>query len=261
MEVQAVAGGGDFELSITLGKTVILAGVWTTDLVFNDESLQPVSPWELVCRHRNRSVKYVEASQRWTAGVTLWRHLLLAPRDGWLLVAEAVTAPRDGEWQYRSLIPSTRGSTWRSVPRYTEGWIWAKGRAFCRALPVFASEWKAACSCRPIGIVNGWFQIAGGFAGRAFFAPVWFDLLRSRAGEAVTWRVLTVAEDRQIVPPDQAVAYRVQVGSKHWLLYRTLAPAKKRSFFGHQLVSDLLFARWDPEKDVLPLLELVDVPE
>lgn len=260
--VRITAADKELRLDVHVGPQQLFAGDWSTSLTWAGKVLNPVGPWELVCRHSSRRVSYLEASQEWTGGVTLWRHVLLAREDGWLIVGEAVTGGRrEDRWGYASRLSLGGHIGWRSVTRHTEGWLLDRSQRRARVLPVFASEWKETSAPPPLSVKAGALVITGCFDGAAFFAPVWFDLSTSRVHMGCTWRQLTVAQDRAAVPNDVAVAYRVQVGGEHWLLYRTLAPAAKRSFFGHQLVSDLLFARFDREKGVLPLLELVQVPD
>lgn len=261
IHVRIAAEGERFSLTLKVGQTRVLDGPWTSRLCLDGEELHPVGSWELVCRHRSRRVSYLEACQAWSGGVALWRHVLLAREDGWLILGDAVRAQNPGHWEYLSELTATDRISWRGTPSHTEGWICSKGQPVWRVLPVFASEWKTGSGLQPLDIVDRRLEIRGTFRGRGFFAPVWIDLFRSRAAQALTWRQLTVAEERRNLHPDEAAAYRVQVGTKHWLFYRTIGPAGKRSFFGHQLTSDLLLARWDHDKGVVPLLELVEVPD
>jgi hypothetical protein len=71
-----------------------------------------------------------------------------------------------------------------------------------------------------------------------------------------TWRQLTVAENREILPSDVAVGYRVMVGKEQWLIYRSLGKPGNRTVLGHNLVTELLIARFDRQGEVEPLLEI-----
>ena len=77
-----------------------------------------------------------------------------------------------------------------------------------------------------------------------------------------TWRQLTVAEDLEIIPRDQAVGYRVQVGIEQWLFYRSLVPTTCRSLLGQHLGCEFLCARFLHDGTAEPLVEIAgDTPE
>lgn len=264
-----------FLISLEVEENSVLEGSWETSLTRSGQPLASADEWELVCRHHSPEVSYLEAVQTWTGGVKLWRHVLLARKDRTVLLGEAVTGGRPGDrWQYSarwSLAPSIR---WQACRGTTDGWLSLGRKKAVRVLPIFAPEWKGGSVSAPgrtgqigrglLKITKKGYSMHGvaEFQGRAFFAPIWLDCLPRHFSECCTWRQLTIAENHQPVPQDVAAAYRVQIGDTHWLLYRTLGPTGKRSFFGHQLVSEFLLARFDRRTGTVhPLVELVEVPE
>jgi hypothetical protein len=88
------------------------------------------------------------------------------------------------------------------------------------------------------------------------YAPLWIDLDPKRGRKPFTWRQLTVAEERRIVPRDVAVGYRVQFGKKQWLIYRSLTPPRNRTVLGHNLATDFLIARFGRDGSVKSLIEV-----
>ena len=75
------------------------------------------------------------------------------------------------------------------------------------------------------------------------FAPLFIDLAPRRLSHELTWRQLTVAQDRKIEPRDVAVGYRVQIGNPQWLIYRSLADQASRSLLGQNLSSNFRCSR------------------
>ena len=59
-----------------------------------------------------------------------------------------------------------------------------------------------------------------------------------------------------IVPPEDAVGYRVQVGKQQWLLYRSLSDPAIRTVLGQNLMHDLYVARLYGEDKVDSLIEI-----
>lgn len=91
---------------------------------------------------------------------------------------------------------------------------------------------------------------------RRLFTPLWFDLDPRRAGRPLTWRRLTVAESREAQPADAAVGFRVAVGKRQWLVYRSLAAAANRTVLGHNLSTETLVARFHKDGRVEKLVEV-----
>ena len=85
---------------------------------------------------------------------------------------------------------------------------------------------------------------------------MFFDLNAKRRSKTHTWRQLTVAQDLDILSRDVAVAYRIQVGRKQWVVYRSLGPTGNRTFMGHNLISEFLVARFLKNGEVENLIEI-----
>ena len=96
--------------------------------------------------------------------------------------------------------------------------------------------------------------------GRRLFAPLWIDLsgrrVRRHDRDPLTWRQLTVGEQRQIVPRDVAVAYRVQCGEQQWVVYRSLAPPGNRTFLGVNLSTDFFVGRFASDGETDSIVEI-----
>ena len=88
------------------------------------------------------------------------------------------------------------------------------------------------------------------------YAPLFIDLKPSRTRQQFTWRRLTVAENLELQPADVAAGYRVQVGKRQWLFYRSLAPTAPRTLLGQHLISEMLVARFDQDGEIDELLEI-----
>jgi hypothetical protein len=65
-----------------------------------------------------------------------------------------------------------------------------------------------------------------------------------------------VAAAREIVPAQDAVGYRVQVGKRQWLFYRSLSAPAIRSVLGQNLMHDFYVARFLGEDKVDSLIEI-----
>jgi len=92
--------------------------------------------------------------------------------------------------------------------------------------------------------------------GQSLLAPLFLDLDRHRMNGPLLWRQLTVAHAGVVQPADVAVGYRVAIGKKQWLIYRSLARSADRTLLGHNLQSETLVARFDRRGEVRSLIEI-----
>ncbi len=101
-----------------------------------------------------------------------------------------------------------------------------------------------------------WLQWQQAAHARRLFAPLWFDLDPRRWSRPLSWRPLSVGQAMQVQPADVAVGYRLAVGRKQWLVYRSLAKPGNRTLLGHNLTSETLVARFHHDGRVEQLIEV-----
>ena len=86
--------------------------------------------------------------------------------------------------------------------------------------------------------------------------PIVFDLNPERSTKPRTWRQLTVAQQMQTVGNDIAVAYRVQIGSKQWLFYRSILEKRNRTFLGQNFANEFFVGTISLDGTVQSILEV-----
>ena len=92
-------------------------------------------------------------------------------------------------------------------------------------------------------------------AGRRSWLPLLVSWDAKRHRNAVHWRVLSVSEKSQNVPPERAFAARVSWGKNEtYIIYRSLAKPAPRAFLGHQTTARFLVGRFNREGVVEPIL-------
>ena len=87
-------------------------------------------------------------------------------------------------------------------------------------------------------------------------SPLFIDLDRSRFRRRMTWRQLTVAESLAPVPRDVAVGFRIAIGDRQWIIYRSLAASGNRTLLGHNLATESLIARFGEDGEVTSIVEI-----
>ena len=86
--------------------------------------------------------------------------------------------------------------------------------------------------------------------------PYYQHFVPRRLKQEKTWRQLTVAALLEKKSAEVAVGYRIQLGRKQWLIYRSLAACGNRTVLSHNLTSEFLVARFHRDGQVETLLEL-----
>lgn len=247
--------GHDVRLELDLGGHRALSGPWTWRLRVDGRMAEPIGNWEETCRLAQRRAVYLELAIPLTHQRRLERHVFLAPRDGFLLLADAILGESPARIEYTTSLPLVRSARFEPAEESHEGWLATDCRRSA-VLPLGLPEWRSGPRVGSLAASVGAIELRQSAYGNCHFAPLFIDLKRKRLGKPLTWRRLTVAEQRRIQPADRAVGYRVQIGRKQWLIYRSLAPATNRTVLGKNLCTEFLVARFDKNGDCDTLLEI-----
>jgi hypothetical protein len=258
VQLTAATSGSQFQIELRAKRRVLLCGLWKVSLRCDDHSLAPVSHWRTVLRHRDADGDYLELELVLAEQVRLQRHIFLAKRDRIAFLADAVIADQPARLQYQA--------TWQlakevRVEPAQENWECYLRSAKRRAvvLPLALPEWRCQTERGQLLAADGAMVLSQTRSGRCLMAPLFVDLKRRRFRRRITWRRLTVAEALSAQNDDVAVAYRVAVGKRQWLIYRALAYCANRTVLGHNLVSEFLLARFYRSGKVKPLIEIAPV--
>jgi hypothetical protein len=140
----------------------------------------------------------------------------------------------------------------------------------CRALRLTDTSRRGSAQVLPIGLPcrdyptdRGRFQLEDRelVLSHTHLRRCWLPLLVSwdpaRHRKPLQWRVLTVSERSRVSAPDRAFAVRVSWGQNEtYLIYRSLATPAPRAFLGHQTRARFLFAQFDSDGEVKPIVTL-----
>lgn len=242
-------------LEATTEGTTLASGAWTVRLSIDGRGLVPLGPWEDVCWVSDGDVDYLEIDQAFTGGVRLERCIVLGRSSRWLLLADTVLSSTPGEIHYAAEWPLAANLDVRPAAETRELTL-AERRPRTTVLPLYLPEWRSAPADGSLEAVAGRLRWQRRGRGAGLFVPLYLALSPARLRQPLTWRRLTVAQDRQRVPPDVAEAFRVQFGREHALFYRSLGPPLSRTFLGHNLATQFLAARFTPDGRVTPLVEI-----
>lgn len=229
-------------LEIACGKRMVFAGTWQWEVRLNNTVLAAEGPWQITHEEEIDDASILVISTPLSAGLRLERHLVLAPEDRVLLLADAIveaaTETTSGGISYRCSLPVPEGVTVDAAEETRELTLGdAKPQAML--MPLALNEWTAGQSPGTCCWDDASRQVHLTHTSpvRRLFAPLWLDLNPRRFGTQVTWRQLTVADTRVILRPEQAAGFRIQAGLTNWMLYRALDEPRNRTVLGCNMSS------------------------
>jgi hypothetical protein len=243
------------QLELSVAGETLWQGPWDVVLRSDGDLLAPQGVWEQVCWTSDKEADYLEIERTYRSGVRIQRHILLARKDRFALMADSVLAPPERKIEYQGMLPVADGV--RCVPADETREVHLRGRrARATVLPLRLPEWRrdprgGRLQSSPTGLT-----LAQKSAGGSLFAPLFVDLDKDRQNEELTWRQLTVAEQRVIQPTHQADGFRVQVGDQQWLVYRSLTGKANRTVLGQNVITEFLVARFRRKGTTRPILEI-----
>jgi len=254
--------GDDVWLEIFGGRETMLAGRWQTSIQVDQQEQHARGAWELTCEYTDDDVHYFELEQTWSGGLMLQRQVMMIRDDRCLLLADGViTSDEDreqaSEIRYLSRLPMAAGVSQNEESETREVFL-SQGRNRAMLIPLAANEWRSGLSRASLQPTPD-DHLALVARGRGcLYAPLWIDFQQRRFNRKRTWRQLTIADERQIVGSNEAVGYRIQVGSEQWLLYRSLIGNRCRTVLGKHMLADFFCGRFDSGDGSIEDLVTVD---
>ena len=255
-QLSVAYGGRQVVTELNSNDRRLWSGVWSLEVHLNSRLLTALCAWEQVCWESNDEVDYLELEMRLSEEVTVQRHILLARQDQFLFLADAVMGIQHSMIEYRGTLPIAGCSTFQAEAETREGSLAIGPRARVRVLPLALGEWRAARGRGNLTACEYGLELTQSTEGEGLLAALFIDLSAKRIRKPLTWRQLTVAQDRAVVPADVAVGYRVQIGKSQWIVYRSLSPSDIRTVLGKNLMHEFLVGRFGADGRVDTLLEI-----
>jgi hypothetical protein len=245
-------------LEIAVDDRLLVAGPWQWSAAADGRPLDAEGGWKASCWESDRKATFLEITAPLTGSLQIERQVVVLPGQRLVLLADAIV-PRTGaaavtqEFRYRGTLPLAAGLDCDPEPETREILV-SDTEARCMVLPLALPEWRAAGR-------GGLTATADGVAleqqgGLRLYAPLWIDCDAARIGRPRTWRQLTVADTRRILPPHQAVGFRVQAGREQWLVYRALDVPRNRTLLGCNVSCEFLVGRVKRSGEVARTLEI-----
>ncbi len=225
---------------LSTGARLMWSGDSLPQLRVEGRQLAMCSDWTELCWFTDEDVDYLELEAEYEGGWVIQRQMLLARSDDVMFLADAVLGLDKADLQYDLVLPLVDDIRFEPEGATREGSL-SNSRPLCTVLPLSLPEWKTAPSQGRLEAIENRLHLQVHESAQRLYVPLFFDL-SPRLAEKRTWRQLSVAEQLEPLTRDVAVGYRIQLGRRQWLTYRSLAPRCNRSVLGQNLSHEFLFA-------------------
>ena len=251
------------QLEIALGDRLVVAGEWGWSVEADGVPLLPTGPWTVCCFESDAKASFLEIVAPLPGGLQAERQIVLLPRDRVLILTDSITdagaclpaSGRPDRIAYRSHLPLAEAAASREAET-RELRLKVGDRQAWRVLPLALPEWRTATAAGTLEEDGDVLRLRGEGQGGRYSFPVWFDLEPDRSDLPLTWRPLSVADQRQNLKAHEAVGFRVQVGLEQWLLYRALDTPRNRTLLGCNVACEFLVGRLRRSGEVSRTLEI-----
>ena len=245
-------------LEIAVDDRLLMDGPWRWAVWAEGRPLDAEGTWAVSCWESDRKASFLEIVAPLAGGLQLERQVVVLPDEKLVFLADAVT-PRSGgaaavqSLHYRGTLPLAGGLDCGREEE-TREFVVSDTVTRCMVLPLALSEWRTAGRGTFAATADGLTLEQPGAV--RLYAPLWIDCDAKRIGRPRTWRQLTVADTRIILPPHQAAGFRVQAGLEQWLVYRALDAPRNRTLLGCNVSCEFLLGRVKRSGEVARTLEI-----
>lgn len=242
-------------LEIAKSKTLIRGPVFP-EVIVDGNPVALLEQPDVLVDYVDGRVAFAEIEWNFENEVVLQRQIILSMEDKFAWIGDAISAPDVAEIDYRCRWTLADGITTVGESENTEGYLYDGKKMRALIIPPSAGEWKTDRGPVKLMLEQDHFTIAAKRRGRSLYAPVFIDLSPKRSLKPRTWRQLTVAQNLEIVDDDVAVAYRVQVGKKQFVFYRSMTDPANRTFFGENINTELFLGRLEKNRSMTELVQI-----
>jgi hypothetical protein len=246
-------GGGKLVSELNHHGTNLWSGTWDPCLSLDGQPLRFDSEWDEVCWITDSDGDYLELEMQLETG-SVQRQVFFS-REDFVFVADAYLGTDVADLEYTCTLPLANDMVYEAAEETHDGLLIGP-KPMALVLPLAFPEWRAAPHQGEVKRTAEGLQLCQRTRGMRLFAPLFIDLDPRRIRRELTWRRLTVAEQREIVADDVAVGFRVQIGRRQWLVYRSLAPACSRTVLGQNFSTEFMLGQFSEDGEAIKLIEI-----
>ena len=255
-ELGVIFGEDSVVAELSRGSQQIFSGPWEIDVWVDGKQLAVQGRWSELCWFSDEDVVYLELEAPLGNGIVLQRQVLLAKKDDFLLLNHVVLGKKTVEMDVTVSWPCHESMCLQPADETREVTITDGRKPRFLALPLALPEWRATPADGELAATASGLLLKQQRMASRLEMPLFIDLAPRQRTKPYTWRQLTVAEDLQAQPRDVATGYRVQIGRRQWMFYRSLAAKQIRTVLGQNLGCEYICGRFHTNGSVETLIEI-----
>ena len=244
------APGREMSIDCQLGGDALFAGPWDVSVRFNGTPVAIAGDWTCECWFSDRDADFVELAADLGEGASLLRQVILAREESLLIIAEAVrgvaadtSVGLQSSLRLASRVASQEDGSSRELRLQF-------GKRLVRSFPIHLPWERAARAEGRVSVSDA--AIVGETNGDGNRCQVYvFDWSDRRGDRPADGGPLSVAESGEHLPPSDACAGRVRVGSRQWFYWHNLTRGRiPRTVLGHHSENETVVGRFDDDGEV-----------
>ena len=246
-------------LDISVDGRTLLEGDWSIQVTGNRHNWT-FNHWECVCWQSDEDADYIELQADAGDGRRVDRQILLSRADELLVLADAVVGHPDSTVDApiacHSSLMLPAPVTAQPATGGRRDWRLAGGGASARVFPLAVPD-TPLLATGPSTMASHQNHLSWSHAGPGpgLYMPLVVDFSASRRRRKAEWNPLTVSQDRHVVSPREAGAFRFKLGDVQLVLYRSLTNAHPaRAVVGQHVNSETLIGLFGSDGDITPLV-------
>ena len=175
----AVYADGLVSVELGCGKDVLFSGPWQLNVRRDGKAVMPVSDWKDVCWISDEDVDFLELEIELDGDLRVQRTMLLARKDRFLLLADAVLGNEPAKLEYLGVLPLQPGISFDGADESREGFL-VGGKRRALVLPLALPEWRSDRRVGELAQSADGLQLSQSAGGCCLYAPLLMDLDRRR---------------------------------------------------------------------------------
>jgi hypothetical protein len=251
--------GTQVEVALQSCGSGVLQGRIGFTLEVDGVCVKPIGTWMETCWQSDDDADYLELELEMDSGWRIQRQFCVSRHSGAVMIADVVLGNTVSDVRHTLKMAASLSGARFSVTGDGRELLVETENLRGLVLPVGLSEWRT--DRRPgmrgeLTAADGLKLVSCGEQVAALYCPLFFALTPRAADKQFTWRRLVVANKLAIEVQDQAAAFRIQVGGRQWLLYRSLTAQANRTFMGQNYAAEFVFGEFLLDGKLKPYVEI-----
>lgn len=244
------------ELDVVASNLPLFAGEWVHQLTVGGKAIPNSGEWTACCWSLDKDATFIELQVGGEGPVDVYRQIVLLRKENVLLLADSVRSSDAGKIELQRTLPVAPGWDVEEDAMSREFQL-VQGESRVRVFPWTSPQMRLQRSDELTGFQQGEMSLRAQTDGRALYAATLFDWSEKRRDETIEWQRVTVVENGEYIDPEVAVAHRLRLGKKQWVIYHShQKPAFPRSAMGIHTLSETVLASLSSTGEVSALVEV-----